>query len=365
MMKRIAFSLMVVLVFACNSEKGQKNESRTKDSYTLLGNLEGFADSSMVIMSAGNKPMDSALIIDDKFKFTGSIKQPMSVYLNVKGTRDFTTLWLEPSEITISAKRGEFRQAKITGSELQKEDDLLRAQISPLRFKQDSLEQLLKPSMEPLEQQNLIKSYLKFEKQEDSVYKAFIADYKASLVSADILNIYKTTWGKAITQTLYDGFTKEVKNSTYGKAISEYLALNKALKIGDPYVDFTMADIHGVTQQLSDSEGKVVLLEFWASWCGPCRAENPNLVNTYKTYQPKGFEIFAVSLDIDKEDWLAAIEKDNLPWLHVSDLKEENKAGLIYGVNGIPDNFLIDENGIVIARNLRGEQLNEALAKLL
>ncbi len=131
-------------------------------------------------------------------------------------------------------------------------------------------------------------------------------------------------------------------------------------------MDFEMEDPNGEIRKLSDFEGKLVLLEFWSSNCIPCRKENPNLVKTYEKFNPKGFEIFAVSQDIKKESWLKAIEKDSLPWIQVSDLKgHENSASLIYGVHAIPDNFLIDRNGIIIERDIRGERLNAKLKELL
>jgi peroxiredoxin len=127
-----------------------------------------------------------------------------------------------------------------------------------------------------------------------------------------------------------------------------------------------MEDTNGEVRKLSDFKDKLVLLEFWASNCLPCRQENPNLIKTYEKFKPKGFEIFAVSQDTKKESWLKAIEKDKLPWLQVSDLKgADNSASLIYGVHGIPDNFLIDQNGIIVGRNLRGKKLNEKLNELL
>lgn len=127
-----------------------------------------------------------------------------------------------------------------------------------------------------------------------------------------------------------------------------------------------MKDVNDSLRKLSEFNNKLVLLEFWGSWCGPCRRENPHLVKTYNEYHSKGFEIFAVSLEETKEKWKKAIKKDSLSWTHVSDLKgRDNSAGLIYGVNGIPDNFLIDKNGTIVARNLRGEKLNEKLTELL
>ena len=127
-----------------------------------------------------------------------------------------------------------------------------------------------------------------------------------------------------------------------------------------------MQDANGGLRRLSDFEGKLVLLEFWGSGCLPCRKENPTLVKTYKKYQPKGFEIFAVSQDTKRESWLKAIKDDQLPWIQVSDLKgHNNTASLIYGISYIPDNFLIDQNGIIIERNLRGDKLKEKLNELL
>jgi len=127
-----------------------------------------------------------------------------------------------------------------------------------------------------------------------------------------------------------------------------------------------MEDENGKLKKLSDIKGKTVLLEFWASWCGPCRRENPNLVKTYENFSSKGFEIFAVSLDVDKDSWQKAIAKDGLNWKHVNDLKgQSNEASLIYGVSGIPDNFLISANGEIIGRNLRGESLNQKLKEIL
>lgn len=141
---------------------------------------------------------------------------------------------------------------------------------------------------------------------------------------------------------------------------------NQGAEHGEMAPDFEAELIDGTTFKLSNLRGEFVLIEFWASWCGPCRQENPNLVKTYDEFNSKGFEVFAVSLDEDKDSWLKAIEKDSLNWKHVSDLKgRENEASLIYGVNGIPDNFLINQNGVIVARNLRGEKLNKKLEELI
>jgi peroxiredoxin len=136
---------------------------------------------------------------------------------------------------------------------------------------------------------------------------------------------------------------------------------------GKKYIDFELPTPEGETLKLSDIVGEnILLLDFWASWCGPCRRENPNVVATYKEFHDKGFDVLGVSLDKDKTNWLKAIDDDNLVWHHVSDLKYWNSAAAkLYGVNSIPHTILLDKNGVIIAKNLRGDALKEKLIELL
>jgi thiol-disulfide isomerase/thioredoxin len=151
-----------------------------------------------------------------------------------------------------------------------------------------------------------------------------------------------------------------------------YQALPQGTNIGDKAIDLAFTNPEGKTMALSSVKGKIVLLDFWASWCGPCRMENPNLVAAYNKYKDtkfknaKGFTIFSVSLDQNKDAWVKAIAKDNLTWeYHVSDLGGwQSKPAQIYRVNSIPASYLIDQNGIIIGKNLRGPALDAALEKL-
>ena len=146
----------------------------------------------------------------------------------------------------------------------------------------------------------------------------------------------------------------------------EFITLNKNIKIGDKYIDFSESNIAGKNVSLSNFNGKVTLLEFWGSWCGPCREGNPELVRIYNEFKDKGFDILGVAADDNKAIWIEAVRKDSLPWQNVSDLKgDKNKAALIYGVSYYPTNFLMDKNGVIIARDLRDDALRNKRLQLL
>jgi peroxiredoxin len=165
---------------------------------------------------------------------------------------------------------------------------------------------------------------------------------------------------------VYEALNEKYRTSKKGKELDQRIKSVKLTTPGAEAPNFTMMDVNGKPVSLKDLRGKLVLLEFWASWCSPCRAENPNLKAQYQLYKDKGFEILGVSLDNDKKKWEDAIAKDDIPWIHVSDLKGwSNEAGIIYGVSGVPAGFLIGPDGKIIGNDLRGEKLNNKLAELL
>lgn len=156
------------------------------------------------------------------------------------------------------------------------------------------------------------------------------------------------------------------KNTQYFKVLNELVTTLKRVEPGNKALDFELPDTAGNPVKLSSQFGKVMLLDFWASWCPPCRAENPNLVKLYNEYKDKGFTIFSVSLDKKKEAWLKGIHDDQLNWTHVSDIAFWNCApAKLYGVRAIPSNVLIDESGTIIARNLMGEDLEKKLKEIM
>lgn len=329
-MEKLLFGIITLLTLSCNE--------KPKAEFSLTGTTKGIENGTVLYLDYDNKVLDSTKVENNSFTFNTKLPNyPLQLWLRTKNYSSYRAFWAENKPMNFLATGADFKKANITGSEIEK------------------LSQTLYQSTDSLSREERIKKEMEF-----------VKEHPNSIVSAHILSVYSTTWGKEKTSELFGQFSEENKKSEFGQQIGRYIELNKEPKIGDQFADFKMKDQNGNIRALSDIKGKVVLLEFWASWCGPCRKENPNLVKTYEKFQPKGFEIFAVSLDEDKESWLKAIEKDSLNWTHVGDLKGQgNEASLIYGINGIPDNFLIAENGEIIGRHLRGEELDQKLKEIL
>jgi len=329
-MKTIIFGLIALLIISCNE--------KPKMEFSLIGTTNGIDDGTLIYLDYNYKTLDSTEVKGNTFEFkTKLTASPIKLWIHNKDFSNYRSFWAENKPMTFDATKNNFRDAKIVGSETENLSFSLYQKIDTLPRSERQ-----KKEME------------------------FVKNNPNSIVSASMLSLYSTTWRKEKTKELYEQLSTDNKNSKFGKEIARFIELSKEPKIGEQFIDFESENINGDLKKISELKGKIILLEFWASWCGPCRQENPNLVKTYQEFNPKGFEIFAVSLDKDKNSWLKAIENDKLNWEHVSDLKgSRNEASLIYGVSGIPDNFLIGDNGEIIGRNLRGDKLNEKLKEIL
>lgn len=315
---------------------------QNKSGFSLQGKTKNISNGTILLLQnpLSNKFIDSVEVKNNTFIIKTALSNfPTKIILWRDGSTA-KSIWVENKKMTFDASNSSFQDAIINGSITDSLSTQLRKQTRELK----SYEEIVANEFE------------------------FIKNNPNNILSAHNLSIMANVFGKEKSTELFNNLSIENKQSHYGNIISKYLNLKlpETPKIGEKYFDFLMNNQKGEEKKLSELDGKVILLEFWASWCLPCRKENPELVKTYDRFKKSGFEIFAVSLDENKENWINAIKKDNLNWKHVSDLKGRNNlAALIYNVNGIPDNILIDKNGIIVSRNLRGEKLNKKLSKIL
>jgi peroxiredoxin len=333
-MKKLSIvSVFIVLLMApaCKNTSG--------NTYTING--ETNAESGIIYLQDFHNKMfaiiDSAVIRDGKFTFTGSLERPDLFGLTLDREETFSPyyIFLENSDIHVKIDV-ESSRAEITGSSV---NDLFVNYQQAVRAERDNFR-----------------------------IDSFIAANPASIVSAYVL--YRD-FSYQLEKEEIDAYVKLLDPSLYDtqyvQVLNELSALLEKIAIGKPAPDFTLPDPEGNTVSLSDRLGKgYVLLDFWASWCGPCRRENPNIVKTYNEYKDKGFDVFSVSLDKEKDAWIKGIADDNLTWTHVSDvLFWDSAPAKLYGIRAIPANFLIDKDGVIVAKNLRGEALGQTLAELL
>lgn len=355
--------IFFALIFGC----AEKQNEELNDKYVLKGNVSGIENDTWIYLFRDGKAIDSTQISENIFELEGRIGQPTGFVLFIKNTQDYSQIWLESGNINFKAQNGAFRDAEIKGSKTQNEQDILNALIKDYSNRRDSLTTILR---NPKSNKNLKKSAREglqiIYDNHLILEQGFIKNNPQSFVSASLIDFYSTTFGKTKTEELYNILDDSIKTSSYGKSINRYLTLNKNLKIGDKYVDFSMTNDKGELINLSDFEGKLLLLDFWASWCGPCIGEYPALKKAYSEFKKDNFEIVSISQDQTKEQWIKAIEKNKLNWVNLWQ-EEGNRADpyLIYGINGIPDNFLINESGIIVARNLRGDNLISVIVENL
>ncbi len=342
MISNLAMKLMVIfLVSVFAPACSPRMISSDAKQFTLKGKTSKLPDGTMLYLTEtiSNQVVDSMRVSANQFQAKVSLEvSPTNFYLHTEDFSEYVSLWIESGHMTFDATDADFKNAIITGSKTQTEATNFMRAIALVDA--DDAEETEKLAME------------------------FVKDYPGNRLSASMLAGYAPEWGKAKVEELFIPFSQANKESVYGKRIGQYIALNKDHQIGDLYTDFEMENTAGEPVKLSDHLGKVTLLEFWASWCGPCRQRSPELRRTYKKYHTLGFEIIGISLDFSKEQWEKAIATDSLSWPQVSDLKGRNSlAGIIYGVNGIPDNYLIGRDGKIIGEYLWGEELESAIEK--
>jgi peroxiredoxin len=368
--------ILCIAVIACQQPGSKKSVSANADSsYTITGKIEGLDSGWVYLMNrqANSETPDSAMVMNGFFTFAGKATVPQFCLLGVpnNGHKEFRLgFFVDNSQIHITGKKDSVSDAIITGSATQDEYKNFIASRKPLSEEEEKLSKLYEMASAKKDTRltdSLEKVFDVFSKKEKDFIQDYAKQHPASYVAA--LQVYQNfSYNPEVGQldSIYSTFDTSIQNSYYGNKIKNVLDIAKKTAIGNAAPEFAQNDAAGKPISLSSFKGKYVLVDFWASWCGPCRAENPNVVKAYQKFHQKGFDILGVSLDEKKDKWEEAIKKDNLNWNQVSDLQGwKNSVAELYGVQGIPMNFLIDKEGKIVGKGLRGEDLEKRLAEVL
>ncbi len=338
-------------------------------TFTIKGLIRGLPDGSEVGLYAddvNSEPIARAKAEKGSFELKGSVTEPYIYLLTYGDKTQRLALFLDNSKITLNGIVEAISKAEVKGSPSHADFDTYNKEFSPLFERLSAVvkdlnerkadpEGKLRPEYEGLV--NTIQT-----KTDQFILarpKSYVSPFAAMVATQLNTEV-------AITEKRYNSLSPEVQQGYFGNMLAKKIEESKIGKIGSEAIDFVQNDTSGTPVKLSSFRGKYVLIDFWASWCRPCRMENPTVVKAYNQYREKNFTVLGVSLDRSKDAWVKAIADDKLTWTHVSDLKFwSNEVAVKYKVESIPQNFLIDPNGKIIAKDLRGEQLLATLKGLL
>jgi peroxiredoxin len=377
-MKKILFFLIVISsTYSCKN----KGEAGNSKSYTINGTVAGcnFGEIYLQIMNKTEATPDTIKISKGKFTYSSKSAAPefaILLFPNVEhkiDPKNILMFFTEPgSNIQVTFDSSAKERFVITGSKTSDEFKIFKQKcLTPSEEKEKKTFENINPMSinNPTTMDSLMKLAETIQQEKKEAVVKYITENKTSIVGAAYAYLIGTQEENSkFIQLAYNMMDDNIRNSFYGIEIKKKIDAAIKTDIGAIATDFNVKDIEGKQVTLSNfyKGKKLVLIDFWASWCGPCRKENPNVVKAYSKFHSKGFDILGISLDEEKQDWIGAIKKDGLTWTQVSDLKGwESGVARLYNVTAIPTNFLIDGTGKIIATNLRGELLETKLNELL
>lgn len=353
--------------------------AQAQQKFIIKGKLGKLAYPAKIYLQYGRGEgmvQDSIVLTNGNFQFKGDVPYPIKGLITLKQNdgntdvfnSDAQDIYLEKGTIIINGS-GKLGTATIKGGKAYAEYLRLQSQLEPLQQKMAPLSAKMRQYFKEnntKSRDSLFPYLAAIRKEMTTTETNFIRDNPGSYVSLNMLKYRSTVINLDSFEPLYNNLKPELKQTADGKRMAEKLAIAKRLAPGQPFINFTLNDTEDKPTTLEKFKGKYILLDFWASWCGPCRAENPHVLKAYQQFRNKNFDVVAVSLDVKKDAWVKAIKEDGMPWTQLSDLKGfKSPVVMEYGIEAIPQNFLLDPQGRIIAQNLRGEELAKKLAEIL
>ena len=361
MKKYLMLLLALVLgLSACNQKEMEFEVNVSlKNGNDQTVYLQKFVDNAPVII-------DSAVITDESAVLSAENDDPQILYaLKVKGMRGSMPFFADNKDVTFVGDINNPKDVEIMASETQAELDAYTDQLDEFDVQIRDLYTAMQQAFSDndsvvMDSLNTVGTALM--EQKDSFRDEYIKAHPESFVTHYILDQVKQDYPLDQLKEMVAAFTTE---SLYKTDLNDYIAKQERLEVGQPFIDFTLMTKDGTEAVLSEiiAQNKLTLVDFWASWCGPCRHENPVVKAAYEQFHELGFDVVGVSVDQDEAAWLKAVEEDQLPWTQVRD--SENKASEAYLIYYIPSNFLFDQEGNMVAKGLRGEDLAAKLSELL
>ncbi len=366
-MKKVVFLFVIgALLASCGDGSNE---------YNISGEIEGVSEGDAILQkveSSGPVVVDSAKIVDGTFSFSGNVEHPELHLVYVNDNQAPVPFFLESGEINISGNVENLQEANVQGSELNAKFKKFNEGV-PANERSQELQQEFMAARQDGDQdkmQQLSEEYQSIMEEQQQYYRDFVFANSDNAVGAFLAMNMANSMEISELEELLVSFEKSIPGHPYVDEMEEMLEPMKkqqealdVIEEGKTAPDFTLTDNDGNEVSLEDFQGKYVFLDFWASWCRPCREESPNLVKAYEQYGGDNFEIVGVSLDKTSEPWLKAVEDDNMTWTQLHD--PEGTVANEYGVQSIPFTLLLDKEGVIIDKNLRGEALQNKLEEIL
>jgi peroxiredoxin len=338
--------------------------------FRIEGHVKGMTEKSLVSVTDANKPTDTlarGVVRNGMFVLNGRVNEPSLLILNFSSAQKKFSLFIGNESVTINGDIENLAALQVKGSASETDFIAFEQTFNNYFAQLNQLSQLSNTPEAASKRDSIGQAYQKIAIEIQSNVDHFIQQKSSSYVSPFLLVVVNQLSDDVfLLERRYNSLSHDVQQSVYGSYIREQIDNGKVGAVGTEAMDFTQADTAGLPVSLSSFKGKYVLVDFWASWCKPCRMENPNVVSAYERFKAKNFTVLGVSLDRSRDAWIKAIEDDKLVWSQVSDLKFWNNAvALQYRIQQIPQNFLIDPNGKIVGKNLRGADLDSKLCALL